>query len=150
MLASKTKESEGLFGEVTGLKAKLAECMSAASGMSSLVIDRSTYDDLMTNYDLLLAENTSLKTTNAELKEKMTKHVCSPTPEAKVPWLNNVINKAGLGYKKKKKVDWSKSKYVGLKCWIVCSHCGQTGHKRFECDKLEHDRNKSVMHAKNN
>ncbi|MCD9643659.1 hypothetical protein HAX54_031291, partial [Datura stramonium] len=50
-------------------------------------------------------------------------------------WLNEHYNRArtGLGYKNKP-LKWNhKRKYVGLAEYKLCSHCGHTGHVRYEC-----------------
>lgn len=50
-------------------------------------------------------------------------------------WLNEHYNRCqtGFGYKSKP-VKWDvKRKYVGLAKYKLCSHCGHTGHFRYEC-----------------
>src|SRR4029079_16321202 len=71
LLENKTTECDELTKEVTELKNL---CMTACASTSSHSIDKASYDDLMTNYDMLLAENARLKSTITKLQTKESKH----------------------------------------------------------------------------
>ncbi|MCD9638657.1 hypothetical protein HAX54_022779 [Datura stramonium] len=133
-------ENSKLMGTISSLKDEL-----------NTIKERKTSSSEISNYDQCFheAEITSLKKKlckekmkNSELQVTLNQEnydialmkKWNKSSEA-LNWLNEHYNRSrtGLGYKNKP-VKWDQErKYVGLAEYKLCSHCGHTGHVRYEC-----------------